>query len=130
MASTIKSERGNDILVDDLQYMYHRNGYNSDKSVIYWECTQRKQKSCKARLQTKSKDENYEFIKTYNEHNHAASKSAVEAENAVGKLKEARNFIYKRVSFKQHVACTGQQEKGRLRRMRFPFKTDFIHTDR
>ena len=100
MASTIKSERGNDILVDDLQYMYHRNGYNSDKSVIYWECTQRKQKSCKARLQTKSKDENYEFIKTYNEHNHAASKSTVEAKGRC----RLEKFIYKIVSFKLLVA--------------------------
>ena len=83
MASILKSERGKDILVDDLQYTYHQNGYSSDKSVIYWECAKRKQKSCKARVHTKLKAENYELIKTCNEHNHAACKSTVDAKSAV-----------------------------------------------
>ncbi|XP_068205394.1 uncharacterized protein [Palaemon carinicauda] len=88
MSSTIKSERGKDILVDALQYMYHKNGSNSDKSIIYWECAKRKQNSCKARVHTKSKSENYELIKTTDEHNHEASKSTVDAKSAVAKLKD------------------------------------------
>ena len=37
MLSMIKSERGRDMEIDELQYVYSRNGINRDKSVLYWE---------------------------------------------------------------------------------------------
>ena len=88
MASVITSERIKDILVDELQFMYHQNGQNKQGTKIYWQCTERKQKSCPARLHTKSKDHNYEISKFVNEHKHSSTKSKVDAKVAIQELKE------------------------------------------
>ena len=55
---------------------------------IYWECIERKQKSCTARIHTKSKDHNYEIVKRINEHVHQSTKSKVDAKVAIQELKE------------------------------------------
>lgn len=37
MTSFITSERGKDILVDNFQCIYHKNGLNKGGTKIYWE---------------------------------------------------------------------------------------------
>ena len=88
MASFTTSERGKDVLIDELQFMYHMNGWNKEGTKIYWECTVRKQKCCPARLHTKSKDYDYEILKHVNEHNHTSTKSQVDAKVAIQELKK------------------------------------------
>ena len=46
MAAVIKSERNKEILVDELQFMYHQNGKNKQGTKIYWECIERKKRNC------------------------------------------------------------------------------------
>ena len=87
MARVIKSERGSDMLVDEMQYMYHRHSKNNSGTIIYWECSLRKQKKCKARLHTKTLIEDVEILKYVNEHNHSATKDVVEAKSAQITLK-------------------------------------------
>ena len=70
--------------------MYNQNRINLDCSVIYWECSRRKQLACKARVQTRCKSESYEIIQYNGKHNHSASKAIVDAGCAVSKLK---NFV-------------------------------------
>ena len=86
MTTLFKSSRGEDILVDDMQYMYNQNRTNLDGSVIYWECSRRKQLACKARVQTRCKSESYEIIQFTEKHNHSASNAIVDARSAVSKL--------------------------------------------
>ena len=88
MAAVVKIERNKDILVDELQFMYHQNGKNKQETKIFWECIERKQKSCTARIHTKSKDHNYEIVKRINEHVHQSTKSKVDAKVAIQELKE------------------------------------------
>ena len=61
---------------------------NKQGTKIYWECIQRKPKSCTARIHTKSKDHNYEIVKRINEHVHQSTKSKVDAKVAIQELKE------------------------------------------
>ena len=58
MAADVKSERNKDVLVDELQFMYHQNGKNKQGTKIYWECIERKQKLCTGKIHTKSKEHN------------------------------------------------------------------------
>ena len=88
MVSIIKSERGNDMLVDEQQFMYHKHGTNKDSTVIYWVCSQRKKRHCKARLHTKTSDEDFEVLKHVNEHTHSSTKDQVDAKVAHESLKE------------------------------------------
>ena len=87
MTSIIKSKRGKDILVDKLNYMYVCNGDNKSGSVIYWECTKRRNASCLTSLHTKCRLDNFE-IKQIKEHNHSSSKSDVAVKEAICNLKE------------------------------------------
>ena len=91
MVSVIKSERGKDVPVDELQYMYHQNGTNKCGSVVYWECAERKFKGCKARLRANSGSNSFEYIKKENEYIHLSGKDKVEAKKAqqASKDKEA-----------------------------------------
>ena len=88
MVSIIKSERGNDMLVDEQQFMYHKHGTNKDHTVIYWVCSQRKKRNCKARLHTKTSDNGFEVLKHINEHTHSSTKDRVDAKVAHESLKE------------------------------------------
>ena len=47
MASVIKSKRRCEMLVDELQYMYHKHSENKSGTIIYWECSQKKKKQSK-----------------------------------------------------------------------------------
>ena len=81
-----------------MQYMYNQNRINLDGSVIYWECSRRKQLSCKARVQTRCKSESYEIIQYTGKHNHSASKAPiVDARCTVSKLK---NFVETGTTYK------------------------------
>ena len=83
MARVIHSERGSNMLVDKLQYMYHKHSTNKTGKIIYWEYSRRKKNNCKARLHT----EDGEIIKYVGEHNHSATKDVVEAKIAQTTLK-------------------------------------------
>ena len=87
MARLITSEQGSHMLVDELQYIYHKHSKNKSGTIVYWECIQRKQKICKARLHTKSLLDNVEILKYVNEHNHSATNDVVEAKSAQATLK-------------------------------------------
>ena len=66
MAFAYKSERGRDIFVDDQKYSYHQHGKNRIKTVVYWVCSERRQKSCKARLVTNYNNGDYAVVKQVN----------------------------------------------------------------
>ena len=66
-----------------MQYMYNQNKINLDGSVIYYECSRRKQLAFKARVQTRYTPESYEIIQYTEKHNHSASKAIVDARCAV-----------------------------------------------
>ncbi|XP_068232264.1 uncharacterized protein [Palaemon carinicauda] len=89
MVSIIKSERGNDMVVDEQQFMYHKHGTNKDGTIIYWVCSQRKKRNCKARLHTKkTSDNDFEVLQHVNEHTHSSTKDRVDAKVAHESLKE------------------------------------------
>ena len=87
MLSTIKSELGQDMVIDELQYVYSRNGSNRDKSALYWKCVRRRDYTCTAPLHTKTKLEGYNITKSLNEHNHSSSISKIEMKESVNDLK-------------------------------------------
>lgn len=64
----IKSERRNYMLVDDLKFVYYKHLTNESGTILYWECSQRKKRKCKARLHTKTSTENFDILKYVNEH--------------------------------------------------------------
>ena len=66
------------MLVDEQQFMYHKHGTNKDSTVIYWVCSQRKKRHCKARLHTKTLDEDFEVLIHVNEHTHSSTKDQVD----------------------------------------------------
>ena len=68
--------------------MYICNGDNKSGSVIYRECTKRRNASCLARLHTKCRLDNFEIVKQINGHNHSSSKSDVAVKEAICNLKE------------------------------------------
>ena len=86
MNTILKSQRGKDILVDELYYQYHQN--YTRNNLIYWECSQRKAKCCRARLITKLRIQNYEILRKISEHNHSARKSEIVAKKALSELKD------------------------------------------
>lgn len=104
MVSTFKSERGKDVLIDDLQYCYHLNGKSAGGEKLYWNCALRKKNSCAARLHTFSRDQNYSIVKHINEHNHEATKSEVDVRKAMNKLKECATVSNSTASTRDLVA--------------------------
>ena len=80
MALLIKNERRRDMLVDELQYIYLNHSENKSSTIIYWDCFQRKQKKCKARLHSMSLLDDVE-------HNHSAIKDVVEVKSTQVTLK-------------------------------------------
>ena len=64
------SQRGGDILVDDLHAMYNKQGTNSNVNLIYWVST-RRPKHCKTRLHSKIEMDDYKIVNHVHDHNNS-----------------------------------------------------------
>lgn len=83
MPRMVKSNRGQNKLIDDMNYVYEKQKTNADGTKAYWKC---EIKTCRARVHTVA-DGGPSIVKTVGDHGHSASAAKSRARETLMDIK-------------------------------------------